>query len=1643
MAKVRAALERIRDPSVQTALSEAAYTHVRPVLKESLVNCPYALSNDEADCLESFGITVNPYANQTHTHAACKVIENRMLEIVGMHLPKHSCTMLFLKRSKLRYMRRAAILKDIFLNKDVEPKDLFRYDRDTIRSRLQDIDTKIAYMSDTLHFMSRREIVQLFEDSPKLETLLATVVLPVEALHKRTSLYPSLYSINYSAKGFEYIPGNHGGGSYFHPYTTLEWLKVRMIKAEDFHKLSPGFTLTFQLVESLGANHLFIIQKAKLLTPQMRTFCRDSLVTLPQIFCPVAMNANRPLSKTKAMQMLLYCKSVKQVTERDIYAKIRQIIPTSELELYDPDEIVHLANYFFFVSNLDSVTCYEDLLSSDIWMRLTRPLRTAVRKFVEFFKGKQDFDKLLIALKWQPFSYSLEPVDFTAYFVSRRVRTLAKMEDISWHQAADLARRLESEPDLLSWEDLCSKPIADPLANVSIPPSARFTSPAISESRVTDISPTKLTNVLVESILHPAISNHLTIAESLNPKFCGWTRGDFHHMIVNQPSDRLKGCRSWFYTTSPDVDLMLENLLLTPIPWESRLSDILLTLNTLANACCIQILDCSAASAWVDWSVQPIKTFPVAFVGMGETTLTFDDDSTLLLKEGEFVLFPPEWLIQHKYQIKTASNLHLCATFLVLDTTLLGETLANNCIEPEPLRPTTSRKSCQSTPPVNTSGTDPLPGVQVATPIAETEVLSCRPKLQDAPKFTKVLTAAETSDSATDSLPWASWVNLLQKHGFKGNQQQIAQDGQLIIPISDIRKLPHIPFPEEVPETLRETLKNIKRFPVEITLQHKRAGSYASDIKNNRTGKLLSQMDNKWKAAFAYKLQQEDKKVCGTIIHGCGGSGKSFAIQEWMRSLKEDQSAVTVVTPTVLLRNDWQTKLPILPADVFKTFEKAVIQPCNPILVFDDYTKLPPGLIESVVMHHQNVVFIILTGDNRQSVYHETNPEAYIAALPEAVEIFSPYCEFYLNATHRNVKDLANKLGVYSEREGKLKVNFASHHLKASRIPMLVPSTMKRNAMFDMGHHSMTYAGCQGLTAPKIQILLDNHTQFCSERVLYTCLSRAVDTIHFINTGPTTGDYWAKLGSTPYLKAFIDTYRDEKTETYNSQPASAEPTEPEAPATHFPTAPKPLLEPLVEKLTDKEAREIFSPAFGHSNAIQTEDPVVQLFQHQQAKDETLYWATIDTRLAISTPEENLREFNMKHDIGDILFMNYAKLMCLPPEPVPFEERLWKISADEVRNTYISKPIGNLVNAAARQSPDFPKNKIALFLKSQWVKKTEKLGTLKVKPGQTIASFMQETVMLYGTMARYLRKMRRRFQPDNIFINCETTPEDLDKFIKSQWDFSRPAHTNDFTAFDQSQDGAMLQFEVIKAKFFNIPAEIIEGYIHIKLNAAIFLGTLGIMRLSGEGPTFDANTECSIAYNATRFHITADTAQVYAGDDMALDRVSIEKDSFNRLEKQLKLTSKPMFPKQVKGDYAEFCGWVMTPAGIIKHSLKMHASIQLQKKINNIKESARSYALDLRYAYKLGDELQEHLNEVEADYHQQSVRDMHLLHQQDVLNRGSVSPPHVFEKTTNANTAGSSKTHKRNELKKKKQTRIAEILPSPDDTGLSSLPFRLF
>nr|DAZ85793.1 TPA_asm: replicase [Cardamom virus X] len=1292
MALLTAALDRFTDVSLKSVIQEEQLQPFRKALKDASTTMPYAASPAATSALEKLGILTNPFAANLHTHAAAKAVENQLLQTLGHILPQEPVTFYFLKRSKLNQMRRNTRIKDVFNNMNIEPRDFARYPEDTLREHLTAPTTSVAYISDTLHFLKPHFLVSLFRHNPVLKVVYATMVLPPEALYKHPSQMPAIYTINYDYGGFQYLPGGHGGASYHHEFKQLDWLRVgKMVhKYEDTQ-----LTITAQMMESLGANHLFIFTRGDMLTPRVRTFSQDECVVLPKIFHPSDRNTSKPLSKTFAMQLLLYVKSVKEVTFRDICAKIRQLIPTSDLHLYQPDDLIHVANFFYFTAKKDAI-CHNSAILDGAWIIAGfREVYSRILSLWHTLFGQDAFGQLLKALEWKMFTYSLEPNT-----IHVGTPLLVKKGDV---------------------EDLEHDPWA-----------------------------------LVES--------------------------------------------------------------------------------------------------------EEVEEIP---------------------------------------------------------------------------------------PPVST----PEPTQDTPTP-----------------------TPAQEDINTDELLPWHNCRHILTACGFKGDQKQY-REGQLISPISDIQQLPDAEAPEAPPELIKQ-LEKLRRHPVMVSICNVRGKAYASDIKNNRVGACTRNESTEWKKLLDSRVEHGERDLPMIVIHGAGGSGKSYVLQNFLRAQEKGYQQVGIVLPTVELRADWMAKVPNVHERCFRTFEKALIQLSPKTVIMDDYTKLPAGFIETFVLFHPEVTTVILTGDPKQTSHHESNDQASSAHLAPAVAVYSKYCRYYLNATHRNRKDLANKLGIYSELEGTTRITQSATVMHGW--PIIAPSLAKKTCLTELGHRAYSYAGCQGLTTPNVQVLLDNNTALCSAEAMYTTLSRARDAIHFIQTGPTSSDYWEKISATPYLKTFLNLHREEVAATVE-KPASDEPAEPSPPPTHFPVEnAEMLLEPLKEELCDKFDRELFDKKHGHTNAIQTEDTLVQLFQHQQAKDEALLFKTIEARIKIGTPRSNEIEFIMKKDIGDILFLNYQKAMGLPVDPIPFQPQLWQSCQSEVQNKYLEKPYQALVNGKDRQSPDFPTTKIALFLKSQWVKKTEKIGALKVKPGQTIASFMQQTVMLYGTMARYMRRIRSAYQPENIFITCENTPEDLNEWVLEHWDFTRTAHSNDFTAFDQSQDGAMLQFEVLKAKHHSIPEDIIEGYVALKTNAYIFLGTIAVMRLSGEGPTFDANTECAIAYHHTKYHVEPGSAQLYAGDDMAQDSTPKLKKSFELIEQRLELKSKEVTHAQQPGNYATFCGWVITPVGIIKEPKKLYASLQLAKHTDKTDRVKLNYTRDLVFAYRLGDRLHSVLTDEEAAFHQATVRDVHLM-----------------------------------------------------------------
>nr|WKR37955.1 polymerase [Schlumbergera virus X] len=1530
MARVREVFSSLTDSSLKAVIQEEAYKTIQMQLRLASTINPYAHNTDAADHLENLGIITNPLAIELHTHGAAKAIENDMYNIVANYLPKDSpVSFFYMKKGKLGKFRRGPHQGDRFINSHFEPKDIARYPMETVVEHLEKTPctTKLAFMGDTLHFWSPTQLLTLFKCSPTLQTLYATLVLPIEAVDQLPSLHPSIYTLKYHGDFFMYLPGGHAGAAYTHHKRQLAWLFLG--------RLTDGHTtLTMQILESKGANHLVIIQRGHYETPPLRTFGSDiPYVKLPKIFLPSKHNMNQPIPTTFAMKMFMYCKSLKEVTPRDLYAKMRQLLPDKELAKFSPTHIVHLMNYFFLIGKLESVNSFEEILSGSAIRRTFKPVIVWWQHFKQKLFGQNDFLKLLQALQWKAvdLTYKVEEFNEKSWFsfLKKDVEKVAPVgdeDDDFWDQKSYNPLDTTEAPSveqLKAWDYLRNRGENKAPEDFHPDPLEKPSRKKPSESDQTETQEREKQGKSEDSSNKASTSSSAEKGadqdELRPPRAERDTCSTTAHGVPLVKFDPDRNCEeSWAHFVKSHLRLV------------DTVGNRRVTLYSRNN----KIKTYSYGS--VTHKAQPWPEALTAITQHFNIPLEHDHCLYQVFKKQASINFhaDDEPLILKDSAITTLNIGHAeLRTRRLADGDVKFTVLTGVCVYTMPQGFQSTHKHAVSS-------------------------------LEEGRISITFRTSVHHAESPV--LPWQAWLPILNAAGFKGTQSQVnPNDGSLISPILDIKKIEKIPAAHP---GINEVLTRIHRLPTPFTPDPLRAKAFGSDVKNLRIGALLKHQSKEWLEAFSRKTEMSPRTIGLSVIHGTGGSGKSHALQDFLRNNPEER--ITVILPTNELRLDWQRKLPQAHPNSLKTFEKSLLVGATPVVIMDDYTKLPAGFIEAYINTNSGLETLILTGDPNQSFHHEPNENALTSKLAPFSEIAQAFSRYYLNATHRNKRDLANMLAVYSEVEGTTNITMSSTVLPGRHL--LVPSMYKKQAYGEMGHKVSTYAGCQGITAPEIQILIDNDTPMCSQQVMYTALSRAVHAIHFVNTGVNNDAFWEKLASTPYLAAFLRLVREEKVK--QPSPTEDPPAQPPAPETHFPVEnPKNFFDKITDTMPDKHSRELFSEKDGHSNCIQTEDPIVQMFPHQQARDETLFWATIEARLKISSPEKNFEEFVSKRHIGDVLFENYKLAMGLPKEPIQFDEGLWNVCADEVQKTYLSKPLHMLKNGEGRQSPDFDPKAIALFLKSQWVKKVEKLGQPRIKAGQTIASFQQEAVMLYGTMARYMRRVREVFQPKNIMINCETTPEALSQWALENWNFNRTSYANDYTAFDQSQDGAMLQFEILKARHHSIPDVYIDGYIELKCCSKTFLGVLKIMRLTGEGPTFDANTECNIAFAQPKLKIPIGTAQLYAGDDCAFDYAPEEKQSFKKIETQISLQAKPTFKRQVKGEWAEFCGMIITPLGVIKEPIKTWASLELADRRGEIKEVKDSYARDVALAYQHKDKLHEIFSEEQSMAHQLTVR----------------------------------------------------------------------
>lgn len=1602
MATLRNAFTSITDSTHQSVIQgDLRGKYQKAIARAERVN-PYSQTPRNAELLQGFGIPTLPFPLQDHPHPACKAIENHLLEVVGHHLIGPT-DFLFIKPPKLKQMAYDTSQPHTIHNAHITPKDTLRYPEETVEGLLGKLDHKTAFIHDALHYYTPRTLAAMFHNNPKLQSVLATLVLPCEAVKGHPSLLPDLYTLHYpDAEHFEFRPDGRAAGAYIQKRSTLDWLSVGRIEAPLL-----GLHITAEKLETLGAHHLYLFSRGLFTHPPFATFDQPELVTLPKIYILDRANCAIPFRRDLVAKLVVYIRTLGDIRERDIWGKIRQLIPTDLMEHADLNGLNLLVDYMLTLHKLDRSPDYEKVLqTSALYRTFKRSIGTITEFFKPLFAGSSysDQQRLLALpsfkydLKLKTFQVDIDG-DLTTYW-SGILGLLGyddNCEDLRLIRGNN--RRKTRSTDLHAFHRAVDK-LGQDLRAKTQPHDDR-------QSAFRDAADALLEVAADESLTFvdlPGYADAVADTPSLEALQARLDDGEASAAFLAEVANEIP----------PEaVPEALAILTAPPSPADQDLSRLRASLRTFAGS----IIDwpCDATNSAI---VNPVNHLLVKGAGVDHAVHTAagpelqehllttcplinpSDNTGARIRECATIASPSfNMNVRHLIHVLGPRNppgceidLRLAYVAVLIRSKLLGtkhlatplisagafgfspqqsfgalwdalgsfeapDLISVTLCHPDPVLLAELLKLRNLTPPVETAA-------------VEVDDSPDAPSVDDdpPPEVERDQTPEPAESSYNQEL-----VALLAKHGCHYSGDKFTPEGQPIDPVwlhppvAAERLAPQSFSLDEsaaLAEQLHRLLLDHRRGTYSYEVSCARARAYADDLSKGLVGTLNRRKGGLDLKSLKAICENARDPVALSVVAGAGGSGKSQLLQTAIRSGDPFVEAITIIVPTVNLRGDWEAKLPLCKRGGIRTFETAIEQPAREIVLLDDFGKLPAGYIDLLLCRHPNIKFMILTGDSRQSVYHVGNPDARTAQLACEMDHVAGYTDYYLNMSHRCPANFSKALNIYPTRRDDGSV-FLQNGLREHE-PILVPGTQHVENYKDMGHVAYTYAGCQGLTVKNCNMVLNNDTALCSERVLYTALTRPTHSITFVEAYGSSTAARLKLSATPFIKTFLSLTRDEDVVPEPKPKEWKDPCE-RFPRTHIPPEnPTSATEAKLDGLMDKQERELFTSK-GYTNTVQTEDPFVQAIPRQQAKDEPLLQATIEARLAFATPADNAEHFRATNHVGQIMFENFRIAMGLKGQPLEFDEELWNSCTLEVEKTYLSKPLHMLRNAQNRQDLDNAYNKVFVFLKSQWVKKTEKFALRKAKAGQTIAAFVQPTVIRTGILARYQRRVLDRFQPSHIFINREKTPLQMESFLEENWNHSEPGFANDYTAYDQSQDGCMLNFEVALARWCGCPKDEVNFYINLKMNADTFKGVLTIMRLTGEGPTFDANTNCNIAYHHTRYQV-GKVAQLYAGDDMAQNSVPVEKRSWAGIAKCFKLVSKPEINEQ-----PTFTGYRIMPLGIVRDPFKLYLSLNLAEATGNIKNCLESYSRDIWYAYRMGDELYNHFSIEDLVFHHASLR----------------------------------------------------------------------
>lgn len=779
-----------------------------------------------------------------------------------------------------------------------------------------------------------------------------------------------------------------------------------------------------------------------------------------------------------------------------------------------------------------------------------------------------------------------------------------------------------------------------------------------------------------------------------------------------------------------------------------------------------------------------------------------------------------------------------------------------------------------------------------------------------------------------------------------------------------------------------------------------------ADISSGNFGTGL--VSKRWEGSKATRELLKDKtkfKVKLSTSFGVPGCGKSISAIKHIKDNLFHPSKATLIFPTNKLRNSVRNQLNCFgDFDLTKTFEFALVEPAGDFVLIDDLGKFPPGYLDLFIATHSYVKHIHVTGDPSQAIFHSINPESSLECKDH--EIFKiKNRSSYKTITHRLSQGVAKQLGLKttSYRVGNI------HNIRflPNSLPILTASH-ESNSLLPSSDSNYTFASSLGITFENDYVVyIDESALKTDDSLIYTAFTRGKGSVLFVKS-PTIDihDYFSnQLCTSPILRAILNNNDKELSKAVSNHIASTsgliiggaalDKAEDEIPSL---SGIYPNFEPAsfdedsfeIDSFTTPEI-EIASypttlPIFSLDKDIGVEieniinlprEPIEreklingvlteqvddenfgkQIFLRHRASDgATVAWST---RERICKPDKT-KNLKTQSKLGFALFSHFSKLVNLPN--IPFNNKEYEDCITADRERYLSKGLKTLASICDRNDPTWHENFIHLFLKSQTV---TKLGTIdrNAKKGQMIMCLCTMASARFGPLAEYITRKMQSVLPKNIFFLNGNTPQDLERFSYNNVKYGVNFLEGDFEAYDQSQKEEFLVFDTWLMRALNIPNSIIDDYLKHMTGLYTYLGKLGIMMPTGCKFTLILNSMRTLAYLSLKYRLSAKNVIFVSGDDSVISNNPLLNDIWPDISKHFKLVLKT----ETK-EFPHFCGWKITPEGVLKDPEIVLARIINQIGRNNFKNCVLNYAAESNVLNSNFETMLAFLNEREIDIH---------------------------------------------------------------------------